>query len=273
MFAFSVRSRKEALFVNTFFFLTLFTKESSSGGGKIIMNSRLIKLLGVSLVLCLVIGLTLMPVSNVDAYYGTGGYFGTYGYPQAYSSFGSLGTGLGYTSGLYGGLYGGLSGGYGGYGGLMGGLSGGYGGYGGLMGGLYGGYGGYGGLMGGLYGGYGGLSGGLYGGYGGLMGGLYGGYGGLMGGLYGGMMGGLSSMYSSPFGVQNLYYPVETTGGLTYQVPFMQIAPMLGIAGLYNQLFPNLFNPQPQLPPIVNVSTPATQFVTFPTPIGTIPLT
>ncbi len=107
-----------------------------------------------------------------------------------------------------------------------------------------------------------------YGGYGGygLMGGLYGG---LMGGLYGG----LGSMYSSPFGAQNLYYPVETAGGLTYQVPFMQIAPMLGIAGLYNQLFPNLFNPQPQAAPIVNVTTPSTQFVQFPTPVGVFPIT
>jgi hypothetical protein len=226
------------------------------------MNSRLMNLLGVSLVLCLVIGLTLIPVSNVNAYYGGYGGYGGYSpltsgygyagyaspyYPSSYSSFGSLGgTGLGFaTGGLYGGLYGG-------------------------SGGLYGGlYGGYGGLYGGLSGGYGGL--GLYGG---LMGGLYGGLGlGLMGGLYGGLMGGLSSMYSSPFGAQNLYYPVQTTGGLTYQVPFMQIAPLLGIAGLYNQLFPNMFNPQPSLPPVVNVTTPATQFVTFPTPVGTISVT
>ncbi|MGA1795013.1 MAG: hypothetical protein ACMUIL_04050 [bacterium] len=139
---------------------------------------------------------------------------------------------------------------YGGYGGLLGG----YGGYGGLLGGLYGGL--YGGLMGGLYGG---LMGGLYGGYGGLLGG-YGGY-----GMYG-------SMYS-PFGFHNLYYPVQTAGGLTYQVPFLQIAPLLGVAGLYNQLFPNLFNPQPQLPPIVNVSTPTSLGVTFPTPVGTFSIT
>jgi hypothetical protein len=218
-------------------------------GGNIIMNSRITNLLGGSLVLCLVIGLTLIPVSNVDAYYG--GYTGGYGYspyssgygyagyaspyyPSAYSSFGSLGTGLGYTSGLYGG-----------YCGLYGSS---------LYGGLYGG------LSSGL---------GLYGGYGGLMGGLYGG---LMGGLMGGLYGGASSMYS-PFGAQNLYYPVSTTGGLTYQVPFMQIAPMLGIAGLYNQLFPNLFNPQPAAAPIVNVSTPSTQFVSFPTPISVVSIT
>jgi hypothetical protein len=135
-------------------------------------------------------------------------------------------------------------------------------------------YGGYGGLLGGLYGGYGGLLGGLYGGYGGLMGmygGLMGMYGGLMG-MYGGMMGMYGSMYS-PFSYNNLYYPVSTTGGLTYQVPFLQIAPLLGIAGLYNQLFPNLFNPQPDLPPIVNVNTPTSVFATFPTPVGVVSIT
>jgi hypothetical protein len=216
-----------------YLFFILFVKENINEGGNIIMNNRIMNLLGVCVVLFLVIGLTLIPVSKVDAYYG-GGYSGVYG------------------SSLYGGLYGSSL-----YGGGLYGSS------------LYGGglYGSslYGGLMGGLYGGYssllGGLMGGLYGGYGGLMGGLYGGYGGLMGGL------------SSPFGAQNLYYPVQTTGGLTYQVPYMQIAPLLGIAGLYNQLFPNLFNPQPSPAPIVNVSTPATQFVTFPTPVGTFPVT
>ncbi|MBN2374309.1 hypothetical protein JXL19_11040, partial [bacterium] len=76
-----------------------------------------------------------------------------------------------------------------------------------------------------------GLSGGIYGGYGGLLGG------GLSGGLYGGLGG-----YSSPFGIGNLFYPLETAGGLTYQVPYLQIAPLLGIAGLYSQLFPGLFN-------------------------------
>jgi hypothetical protein len=126
---------------------------------------------------------------------------------------------------------------------------------------------------------YGGLYGGSYGGLmGGLYGGLLGGYGGLMGGLYGGLMGGYGgygmygSMYS-PFSYNNLYYPVQTTGGLTYQVPFLQIAPLLGIAGLYNQLFPNLFNPLPQAAPIVNVTTPSTQFVTFPTPVGVLSIT
>ncbi|MBN2373858.1 hypothetical protein JXL19_08740 [bacterium] len=111
--------------------------------------------------------------------------------------------------------------------------------YGGLYGSSY-----YGGLYGssyygGLYGGYGGL----LGGYGGLLGGyggLLGGYGGLYGGLYGGSYGGYGY---SPFSYSNLYYPVSTAGGLTYQVPFLQIAPLLGVAGLYNQLFPNLFNP------------------------------
>ena len=95
-------------------------------------------------------------------------------------------------------------------------------------------YGGY----GGLYGGYGGIYGGL-GLYGGLMGGLYGGYGGLYGG-YGGLYG--SSLYS-PFGLQNMYYTIDTGTGLNYQVPFMQIAPLLGVGGLYNSLFPSLFNP------------------------------
>jgi hypothetical protein len=112
-----------------------------------------------------------------------------------------------------------------------------YGGIGGLYGGLYGGglYGGlYGGLMGGLYGG------GLYGGMYGMMGGLYGMYGGMYGGGMYGMMGGLYS----PFGLQNMYYSVDTGTGLSYQVPFLQIAPMLGVAGMYNALFPSLFNPQ-----------------------------
>jgi len=134
----------------------------------------------------------------------------------------------------------------------------------------YGGYGlmgMYGGLMG-LYGGYG-----LMGMYGGLMG-MYGGYG-MMGmmGMYG-MMGGygMMGMYS-PFSYYNMYYPVQTAGGLTYQVPFLQIAPLLGVAGLYNQLFPNLFNPQPQPAPVVNVSTPTTLGVTFPTPVGVLSVT
>jgi len=145
------------------------------------------------------------------------------------------------------------------------GLYGGYGGYSSLLGGYGGLLGGYGGLLGGYGGLYGGLLGG-YGGYGGLLGG-YGGYGGLLGGY-----GGYSSMYS-PFSYSNLYYPVSTTGGLTYQVPFLQIAPLLGIAGLYNQLFPNLFNPQPQPAPIVNVTTPSSIFTTFPTPIGVVSIT
>jgi hypothetical protein len=150
-----------------------------------------------------------------------------------------------------------------------------YGGYGGLMGmyGMMGMYGGYGGLMG-MYGGMMGMYGGMMGMYGGLMG-MYGGmmgmYGGMMG-MYGGMMGMMGGMYS-PFSYYNMYYPVQTTGGLTYQVPFMQIAPLLGVAGLYNQLFPNLFNPQPQLPPIVNVTTPTSLGVTFPTPVGILPVT
>ena|GEM_PF-927156 len=120
--------------------------------------------------------------------------------------------------------------------------------YGGLYGGLYGLYGM--GLYGGLYGLYGmGLYGGLYGLYGmGLYGGLYGGYGlysglyGLYGGLYGGIM--------SPFGLQNMYFTIDTGSGLTYQVPFLQIAPFLGIAGLYTSLFPYLFNPPAAAAPV-----------------------
>ena len=156
--------------------------------------------------------------------------------------------------------YGGYSSLLGGYGGLLGG----YGGYGGLLGG-------YGGLYGGGYasllGGYGGLLGGY-----GLMGGLYGGLMGMYGGMYG-MYGGMYGSMMSPFSFSNMYYPVETAGGLTYQVPFLQIAPLLGVAGLYNQLFPNLFNPLPQAAPIVNVSTPTSLGVTFPTPVGIVSIT
>ena len=93
-----------------------------------------------------------------------------------------------------------------------------------------------------------GMYGGMYGG--GMLGGLYGSsmYGmGLYGGMYGGMMGGMYGMgmyggMMSPFGLQNMYQTIDTGTGLSYQVPFLQIAPMLGVAGLYNSLFPNLFN-------------------------------
>jgi hypothetical protein len=98
----------------------------------------------------------------------------------------------------------------------------------GMMGGLYGMYG----MMGGLYGMYGGMMGGM-------MGGLYGMYGGMMGGMYGGMMG----MYG-PFSIANMYYPVETGSGLTYQLPFMMALPYIGMSGLYKQLFPSLFDSQ-----------------------------
>jgi len=91
--------------------------------------------------------------------------------------------------------------------------------------GLYGMYGGLMGMMGGLYGMYG------------MMGGLYGMYG-MMGGMYG-MMG----MYS-PFSIANMYYPVETGSGLTYQLPFMMALPYIGMSGLYKQLFPSLFDSQ-----------------------------
>ena len=87
------------------------------------------------------------------------------------------------------------------------------------------------GMMGGLYG----L--GMYG--------LYGMYGlGMMGGLYGlGMYGlGLYGL-GSPFSIYNMYYPIDTGTGLTYQLPFMMAMPYIGISSLYRQLFPNLFNP------------------------------
>jgi len=122
---------------------------------------------------------------------------------------------------------------YYGMGGMMGGL------YGmGMMGGLYGM-----GMMGGLYGM--GMMGGLYGM--GMMGGMYGMYGmGMMGGMYGmygmGMMGGMYGM-GGPFSIYNMYYPVDTGTGLTYQLPFMTALPYIGMSSLYSQLFPNLFNP------------------------------
>jgi len=163
----------------------------------------------VSLICIFALMLTLgMGTKQANSYYGGSLYGGAYG-------------GL-YGSSLYGGAYGGL------YGGLYGG-------------GLYGGS-----LYGGLYGSslYGG---GLYGG--GLYGGLYGGglYGGLYGGSYaslygGGLYGGLYGSTTNPFGLQNMYYTIQTGSGLSYQVPFLQIAPLLGVAGLYNNLFPSLFN-------------------------------
>jgi len=64
-----------------------------------------------------------------------------------------------------------------------------------------------------------------------------------MGGIYGGSYGNYS-----PFGLQNMYYNIGTGTGLSYQVPFMQIAPLLGVAGLYNSLFPSLFNTAPSVP-------------------------
>ena len=104
----------------------------------------------------------------------------------------------------------------------------------GSAGGLYGG---------GLYGaGLGGLYGGMYGlGLGGL--GLYGGMLGLSSlSLLGGGVGGLSSLMS-PFSLANLFYPVSSGGDLSFQIPYLQMAPLLGVAGLYNQLFPYLLNP------------------------------
>ena len=102
-------------------------------------------------------------------------------------------------------------------------------------------YSGLGGLgaLGGLnaLGGYGSL--GAYSGLGGLS--LYSGLGGL------GTLGSLSA-YSglggfSPFSLSNLFYPIQTSAGLSYQIPYLQLAPLLGVGGLYNQLFPSLFDP------------------------------
>ena len=71
----------------------------------------------------------------------------------------------------------------------------------------------------------------------------YYGMGGMMGGLYGmGMMGGMYGM-GGPFSIYNMYYPVDTGTGLTYQLPFMMALPYIGMSSLYSQLFPNLFNP------------------------------
>jgi len=98
--------------------------------------------------------------------------------------------------------------------------------------------------MGGMYGMYGGMMGGMYGiGLYGMMGGMYGMYGGMMGGMYG-MYGGMMGGMYSPFSIADMYYPVETGSGLTYQLPFMMALPYIGMAGLYSQLFPNLFNSQ-----------------------------
>jgi hypothetical protein len=197
-----------------------------------------------AIIAALAIGL-IVTVPGVQAQTSSYGlYGGLYGssLSSGYGSslYGGYGAGL-YGSSLYGGLYGSSL-----YGGMYGGL---YGSslYGGLYGGLYGSSL-YGGMYGGLYGSslYGGMYGGLYGSsmYGGMYGGLYGSsmYGGMYGGLYGSSMYGGMYGLGSPFGVSNMYYSVDTGTGVDYQVPFLQIAPMLGMAGLYNQLFPQLFS-------------------------------
>jgi len=167
------------------------------------------RFLSVVVILAMALTLTCLSTNNVAAYYGgTTGSYGLYGGTSLYGGYG-------------GGTYGGL----GGYGGLYGGSS------------LYGGLGGYGGMYGSSM--YGGMMGGMYGG---MMGGMYGG---MMGGMYGGMMGGMYGSSYSPFGLQNMYYTIDTGTGLSYQVPFMQIAPLLGVGGLYNSLFPSLFSPAP----------------------------
>jgi hypothetical protein len=58
-----------------------------------------------------------------------------------------------------------------------------------------------------------------------------------------GMYGMLGGMYG-PFSIYNMYYPVDTGAGLTYQLPFMMALPYIGMSKLYGQLFPNLFGPQ-----------------------------
>lgn len=60
--------------------------------------------------------------------------------------------------------------------------------------------------------------------------------------MYGMGMYGLMGGSYSPFSLQNMYLSIGAGSGLNYQIPFLQGAPLLGVAGLYNSLFPNLFN-------------------------------
>ncbi len=80
-----------------------------------------------------------------------------------------------------------------------------------------------------------------YGGYPSSYG--YGSSGGLTG--FGGINPYMLLLYASaranPFGIQNIFYTIDTGTDLNYQIPFMQIAPLLGITSLYNSLFPELF--------------------------------
>jgi len=98
-------------------------------------------------------------------------------------------------------------------------------------------YGSYGGYPSSPYG-YGTSS---YGGYPSSYG--YGSSGGLTG--FGGINPYMLLLYASaranPFGIQNIFYTIDTGTDLNYQIPFMQIAPLLGITSLYNSLFPELF--------------------------------
>ena len=52
----------------------------------------------------------------------------------------------------------------------------------------------------------------------------------------------IAIVLGSAFGLQNLFYTISSPGGVEYQVPFLQIAPTLGISSLYGQLFPSIFN-------------------------------
>jgi len=44
----------------------------------------------------------------------------------------------------------------------------------------------------------------------------------------------------SPFGIQNIYYPVNLLGtGFVFQYPYVQIAPYLGASTFWQNQFPN----------------------------------
>ena len=123
--------------------------------------------------------------------------------------------------------------------------------------GYYGSYGGYPSTFGsygypssygyGSYGSYGGYptSYGTFGSYGFPTSYGYGLYGGLSGLGIGGINPYMLSLYANaranPFGIQNIYYTIDTGTDVNYQIPFLQIAPLLGITSLYNNLFPDLF--------------------------------
>ena len=153
------------------------------------------------------------------------GYYGAYGgYPSTYGTYGSYGYPSSYGYGTYG-SYGGYPSSYG-----------------------YGSYGSYGGYPStyGTYGSYGYPSSyGTFGSYGYPSSYGYGTYGGFSGFGFGSINPYILSLYTSamanPFGIQNIYYTIDTGTDVNYQIPFIQIAPLLGITSLYNNLFPDLF--------------------------------